>query len=163
VRLLGLGIGSAVLWFLLSGNTGAVVLGMGAASVVLVLFVARRADVVDDEGVPVRAVPAALRHSVWLVGAIVRSNLDMLRLVLARRIRIEPQLVEVPLPPGGAIAQVTFANSITMTPGTLTLEVADGRVLVHALTEATANELRSGELARRAARVDSRPTAELRP
>ena len=65
--------------------------------------------------------------------------------------------MQVPAAAGGDPAVTLHANSITLTPGTVTLDVADGRLVVHALTPATAAGVTSGAMARRVARVFGTP------
>lgn len=147
-----------LLWLGLSGHFEILVLEMGVASIVLVVWLSRRMRVVDEEGMPFDAIQRALPYSFWLLGQIFKSNLAMVPIILKRRPPISPQVVRVPAGKAGALGLVTYANSITMTPGTVTLEVSDDELVVHALTDETAAELATGEMQRRALRVDGSPS-----
>jgi len=83
----------------------------------------------------------------YLLAAVVRANLSMAVVVLSPRLPIDPSVVRVPAPEG-RIARALLANSITLTPGTLTVDVVDDELVVHALTEATRESLEEGSLAR---------------
>jgi multicomponent Na+:H+ antiporter subunit E len=87
-----------------------------------------------------------------LLAAVVRANLSLAWVVLHPRLPIEPSVVRIPAPEG-AFARALLANSITLTPGTVTLDVVEDELVVHALTAATRSELREGSLARSVAFV----------
>jgi multicomponent Na+:H+ antiporter subunit E len=138
---------------LLSGHTDPLLLSMGGISVALITWLAHRMQVVDAEGVPVDISHRALPYSVWLLGQIVRANIAMARLVLQKEPAIQPQLVRVPTGTGSDLGRVVYANSITMTPGTVTLEASSDSLLVHAINDEVAEGLRAGVMQRRAARI----------
>ncbi|MEZ6016448.1 MAG: Na+/H+ antiporter subunit E [Planctomycetota bacterium] len=160
MRYLSLAVVLAAIWLTFSGHTEALIVGMGAASVALVVWLAYRMDLVDEEGVPVDAVHRAAPYSAWLIGEIVKSNIAMFPVLLSKEPEIQPQVIKLPVGDSRALGQVTYANSITMTPGTVTLEVSENEVTVHALTDAAAAGLRSGAMERRALRVGGRPATK---
>lgn len=153
MRLLSLVIVLMCVWMLLSGHTDPLVLSMGAASIVLITWLAARMHVVDAEGVPVDVSHRALPYSIWLLGQIVGSNIAMAKLVLQEEPSIQPQLVRVPTGTDSDLGRVVYANSITMTPGTVTIEARADSLLVHAISDEVAEQLRSGVMERRAARI----------
>ncbi len=153
-RALSLGVFLAAIWLLLSGHYTPLILSFGAASVVLVVWIARRMDVVDHEGHPVKMVWAAPLYWLWLGWQIVMSNIAVTRAILAPRLDIDPRMIEVDAPQADDVGRVTYANAITLTPGTVSVRMLDdGRILVHALTAAAADDLTSGEMARRTTRM----------
>lgn len=91
----------------------------------------------------------------WLSWQVVLSTLTVTRVILSPRLPIQPRMIRVPAPPMSDFAMAVYANSITITPGTLTLDVREGHVLVHALTDATARDLESGEMGRRVAALEA--------
>ena len=149
----------AVLWLGLSGHFEGLILAMGVASVALVVWLARRMRVIDEEGMPLDSLHRAAPYSLWLLGQIVKANLAMLPVIFARRPAIRPRVLTIPAGEADTLSQVTYANSITMTPGTVTLEVSDDEIAVHALTEQAAADLTTGEMQRRAERV-ARPSTK---
>ena len=88
----------------------------------------------------------------YLLVEVVRANLAVAWVVLHPDLPIEPQLVRVPAPEG-RIAQALLANSITLTPGTLTVDIVDDELVVHTLTAGTRTGLQEGSLARAVAFV----------
>lgn len=123
------------LWLLLSGHYTPLLLALGAMSSALVVFVAHRLGLDDQEGVPFEFLPVLWRFWPWLGGEIAKANLEVVRLILAPRLDISPVLVRFTPTQRTPVGLVTHANSITLTPGTVTVEIEeDGSFLVHALT-----------------------------
>ena len=154
IRAFSLGIFLAAIWLLLSGHYTHLILAFGAVSVVFVVWLARRMDVVDHEGHPVQLTAAAPQFWLWLGWQIVVSNVAVARAILAPRLSIDPRMVEIDAPQSHDLGRVTFANAITLTPGTVSVRVLENRrILVHALTAETADDLASGDMARRTTRM----------
>jgi multicomponent Na+:H+ antiporter subunit E len=72
--------------------------------------------------------------------------------VLRPRKSISPTIVEI-RSESGPIGQTLLANAITLTPGTVTLDVDDGRLRVHCLTRTAADGLLAGQMNRRVSAV----------
>ena len=137
------------LWLLLSGHYEPLLLGFGVLSCGLVVAIALRMDVVDREGHPIHLSRRALAYWPWLLLEIVKSNVDVARRVLHPALPISPTLVRVKASQTSALGQVIYANSITLTPGTVSIELEDGMIDVHALTGEAAAALEAGEMNRR--------------
>jgi multicomponent Na+:H+ antiporter subunit E len=122
------------LWLVLSGHPTPLHLAQGIVSAALVARLNR-----DLRAAPVSA-RAALRFAgylPWLLKEIVLANIQVVRVVLAPRRLLDPVLVRVPCRLGSELAITTFANSITLTPGTITVDVEGRELVVHALTAQT--------------------------
>lgn len=137
------------LWFTLSGHTEALLLLLGAASTALVVAIARRMDHVDHERHAARVPLRLLRFWLYLVGKVIAANFHVIRCIVMPGKTISPQLFTVPLPQQSDLGRVIYANSVTLTPGTLTLRISQDCLLVHALTRRAAAKLQSGEMAAR--------------
>jgi multicomponent Na+:H+ antiporter subunit E len=133
----------------LSGYATGLLLGLGAASVLFSLWLAMRMDVIDRESHPLHISIGLLRFWALLARDIVISNLQVMRLVFSPRSALSPEVVRVPMRHTSDLAQVLLANSITLTPGTVTMHIEDGRLVVHALTRSTADDIRAGTMERR--------------
>ncbi len=96
---------------------------------------------------------AGLTYLPWLFGRILKSGLHVSRLILHPSLPISPRLVRhrTRLSSDGEL--VLLGNSITLTPGTITVEVAPGELMVHAIDEESAEDLASGTLEGRVAAV----------
>ncbi|MGH8677339.1 MAG: Na+/H+ antiporter subunit E [Burkholderiales bacterium] len=137
-------------WLLLSGYFTAFLLTAGIACAFGVAMFARRMDVVDHEGHPVHlALRALLSYWPWLVKEIVKSAWDVSKLIVHPRLPISPTLITVKATQKTDLGRTVFANSITLTPGTISVDVSRGEILVHALTRAAAEALAAGEMDRR--------------
>ncbi|MCA8963087.1 MAG: Na+/H+ antiporter subunit E [Planctomycetes bacterium] len=112
-------------------------------SAALVVWISVRMGIVDGEGQPLRGLGSILVYLPWLTWQIVRANFEIARVVWSPRLPIQPRFVELPLRLRSPLARLTYANSITLTPGTVTIQVDDDHLLVHALTDSTARDLES--------------------
>jgi multicomponent Na+:H+ antiporter subunit E len=92
----------------------------------------------------------------WLGKEIVTSSVEVARVVLQPKIVVSPSIVDIDASDLHVVDQALLGNSITLTPGTLTLDVHEGRLLVHALTSESAAALEEGEMKRRVAALRSR-------
>ena len=135
------------LWVLLSGHFDSLLLGLGLASTLLTVFLALRMGVVDRESHPIHLGGRLLRFHGFLIREITMANLDVIRHILRNGKAISPQMFELPLPQRSNLGRVVYANSITLTPGTVTVSLNKDQVLVHALSKEGADDLRTGRLA----------------
>ena len=94
-----------------------------------------------------------LRYLLWLLYSIVMANLQVLWVVVHPRLPIDPRLLRFRTQHQSSIAQVTLANSITLTPGTITVDLVDGHYTIHAIMRASAESLLTGEMQNRVAAV----------
>jgi len=144
-----------VFWVILSGYFTPFLLAAGAVSAIAVVAFARRLEVVDPEGHPVHFAGMALRYWPWLVKEIVKSAWEVSLIILHPRLPISPTLLNIRSTQSTAVGRVVFANSITLTPGTVTVEAGRGEFLVHALTREGAASLAEGEMDRRVTRSEN--------
>lgn len=142
-------------WLSLSGQFHSTyLLCAGAVCCALVTYIARRMDIVDEEGHPIEVVARFLAYLPWLLWQIVVANIDVARRVWSPNLPISPRFVEVPHDTKTQLGAVTFANSITLTPGTVTVTVGPDKILVHALTEGAAEALLQGDMLERVKKTE---------
>ena len=145
-------------WVLLSGMIQPLLLGLGLASVLCVAWLKARADRRDRDPVPfalrIGRIPGYL---LWLSWEIVKSNVDVARRILSPGLPVAPSVRWLPASQRSELTRVIYANSITLTPGTLSIDLEDDRVEVHALNEESLDALESGEMNARARRLDREP------
>lgn len=134
-------------WLGLSGHFNPLLIGLGAASSILAVYLAHRMDIFDHEIYPALVTPRLLRYWIYLMREIVMANVDVIRRILRPGRSISPQLVKLPLTQKSSLARVIYANSITLTPGTVTLRQEGDSLLVHALSREAAADLASGRMA----------------
>ncbi len=142
-------------WLLLSGHYTPMLISLGLASCALVLVLAHLMGIIDDEGFPIHLMPRVLRYLPWLALQVVKSNLELAARVLNPKLPIAPEIVELKGSQRTDLGRVTYANSITLTPSTVTIEAeSDGTFLVHAVSAESAEELRQGEMDARVTRME---------
>ena len=122
-------------WLTLSGYFIPLILTFGAISIVIVVWMTRRMGILDGETVPYLTIPLTLQYFVWLFGEIVKANMQVVKAVLSPDLEVSPTLVKIPLNTDADIAETMFANSITLTPGTVSVDMPPDHILVHALLE----------------------------
>lgn len=138
----------AALWLGISGVYKPVILGLGAASVLLVVWLSARMEVVGTEHNPALYSWRLPVYWAWLIGQIITANIHVARLVLQPQ-RIRPRVVRAPAPLMTSVAKVTYANSITLTPGTVTLQLEADFIEVHAIDDHSAAGVEDGSMAER--------------
>lgn len=144
-------------WLLLSGLFTPFLLAAGAGCALAVLAFARRMDVIDREGHPIHLGWRALvSYWPWLIKEIAKSSWDVSRRILDPRLPISPTLARFRPSQKSELGLVIHANSITLTPGTVAVEVEAGEFLVHALTREGAAGLAGSEMDRRVAALEQK-------
>ena len=122
------------MWLLMSGLYKPMLLAFCAVSVLLVVVVMHRMDAVDDDRVPITVKPLGFAaYLLWLLKEIAKSNWAVTKVILRRDMPIRQHLFVTPYTQKSDLGQVIFANSITLTPGTISVECEQGHFLVHAL------------------------------
>lgn len=148
-RMLALLIPLVAAWLLWSGLYKPLLLTLGLFSCVLTIYVKHRMEYFQTEMFALQFGRRLIGYWLWLAKEVVKSSLDVARIIVSPSLPISPQVVTIKASCENPVEQATLANSITLTPGTLALDVYKGEITVHALTEAGADELRKGEMDRR--------------
>mgnify|MGYP000847563464 FL=1 len=151
IYLPGLILALAAFWFALSGETAPLFLMLGALSVLLTLWLVARLKIVDRDASPYHRVPQMLIYGVWLIGEIVKANVAVVRRILGPTHAIDPVMVNVTSSARTSLGRAIFANSITLTPGTVTVDVDGDKLKVHALVRETSSAASFAPMDRRAA------------
>ena len=136
-------------WLLLSGHYTPLLLSLGVLSSLLVVLLAVRVDLVDRQVVTVLFKPRSLLYLLWLGREIIKSNIDVTLRILDPKLRISPNVIRVKATQRSELGRVTYANSITLVPGTVAMSVEADEITVHALTWDVAADLQRGEMDRR--------------
>ena len=142
-------------WLLWSGHREPMLLAFGALSCIGVAALAARMRVPRYED-PYLFALRTVTYLPWLAWEIVKAAVDVTKLVIARDLALSPRVIRVPATQSTEIGQVVYANSITLTPGTISLDLRDGHILVHALTREAAEGLLTGDMDRRVTALEDR-------
>lgn len=138
-------------WVLWSGYLEPLLLGLGVLSSILVVYLNYRMGLTDFHFLERRFLLRLMRYWFWLAREVLRSSLEVTRIVLSPKLPISPTVAEFETRCSLDLDQAILGNSITLTPGTLTIQIVDGHFVVHALTEAGARDILAGEMERRVA------------
>lgn len=142
----------AVYWLALSGYyNDPLILSFGVISIFLVLGLCARMKIMDEETVPYLHIPKTFSYFVWLGKEIVKANVKVFKAVLSPDMEVSPTLVRIPSTPETEIGKTMFGNSITLTPGTVSMEMSENEILVHALLEEMSDPSDFREMAERSA------------
>lgn len=146
----------ALLWLAFSGKLDVQHLTFGAISVVLILWSSRTLVVslsTPDENQALTRIQLfqALLYPFWLAWQILAANLLVARMILSPSMPINPAVLRFRAPVRGKLGKVILGNSITLTPGTFTLDIQDDVFLVHAISPGTAGGVINGSMQRRVA------------
>ena len=148
----GFGVFCFALWLVLSGYfDNALLLGFGVLSVLLVVLIAYRMRLFDADNPSLPFIVRALLYVPWLGKEIIVANIDVSKRILDPKLPISPTLFRVKASQRSDLGKVVYANSITLTPGTISVYVDDisDEIEVHALSRDAAQGLQQGEMDRR--------------
>ena len=150
---LGLLVALGGFWFVLSGQTSPFFGGVAVISVIATMWLSARLRVIDRDGSPYHRAPQLLLYLGWLLGEIVKANVAVIARVVGPSHAIDPAMVEVKSSATSNLGRALFANSITLTPGTVTVDVIGVNLKVHALVRENAGADSFDEMDRKSART----------
>ena len=153
-RIVGLWVSLFATWLLLSGHYTPLLIGFGIGSCTLTVYIAVRMDVADHEGVPIDWLGRFLLYFPWLLKEILVANITVAKVILSPRLPISPIMVVYRSTQKTDLGRALYANSITLTPGTISTGVEGDRVEVHALTWKDLSGWEEDEMGRRVSNVE---------
>ncbi len=145
-----------VLWLILNGRLSAEVIALGILiSAAICFFAAKYMDYSfkREERVLMR-MPGFIRYCFLLLFEIIKANLDVMRLILSPRLEPEPQLISVHIPLKTSLGRVILANSITLTPGTITISLKDDVYTIHCLDRELGDGIEDSPFVHRLTRLE---------
>ncbi len=154
LRAVSLGVVLYLFWILLSGIYTPYFLTVGAIGAALISAASYRAGLVDEESHPIEKLPALITYNLWLLSEIIKSGLEVSKIVLSPKLPISPTMIRFKPNQATDLGKVLHANSITLTPGTITVEIEREEFLIHALTEDGAKGCIDSEMNRRLAEFE---------
>ena len=141
-------------WSLWSGYFVPLLISLGVVSVLVVVVLSRRMKLVDEEGVPLHILPRLLLYAPWLVWEVVKANLDVAKRVLHPGLPIHTMLIKVKAGQRSDLGRVIYANSITLTPGTVSVDIEGETITVHALSKEAADGVLTGAMDARVTKLE---------
>ena len=139
----------ALFWLLNSGHNTSLMISLGVISSLFVLYLVHRMDVVDHESQPIHMTLKFPAYYAWLIKEIILSNYLVVKHIWLGNDSISPTLRVIKSSQKTDIGKVIYANSITLTPGTVTVDLQGDKLTVHALCRESLEELEAGDMDRR--------------
>ena len=133
-------------WLLMSGHYTVLITSLGVISCLLCVYLTIKGNFLDNETIPIYFFPRLIQYTIWLIKEIFISNITTAKVILSQS--EEPELFSVKATQKTNEGKVTYANSITLTPGTVTTQIKDNVFEVHALTKEFGDDVRGSEMDR---------------
>ena len=131
-------------WLLMSGYYTPLILSLGVISCLLCVYLTIKGKFLDNETLPIYFFPRLIQYTLWLIKEILKSNITTAKVIIMKS--EEPELFSVKTTQKTNEGKVTYANSITLTPGTVTTQIKNDIFEVHALTKDFGDDVRSSEM-----------------
>ena len=131
-------------WLLMSGYYTPLILSLGVISCLLCVYLTVKGKFLDNETLPIYFFPRLIQYTLWLIKEILKSNVATAKVIIMKS--EEPELFSVKATQKTNEGKVTYANSITLTPGTVTTQIKNDIFEVHALTKDFGDDVRSYEM-----------------
>jgi multicomponent Na+:H+ antiporter subunit E len=144
----------AISWLLWSGLYKPLVMALGAFSCILSAYLAHRMGFFRHHDALFKILLRLPSYWCWLLKEIVISSIDVAKIILKPSLPISPTVVVLQAKTKTDVGHVILGNSITLSPGTVTLDMHEGEILIHCLTKDGARALQKGEANRRAAALE---------
>ncbi len=131
-------------WLLMSGHYTILITSLGVLSCLLCVYLTIKGKFLDNETIPVYFFPRLIQYTLWLIKEIFVSNIATAKVILTKT--EDPELFTVKSSQKTNEGKVTYANSITLTPGTVTTQINENIFEVHALNQKFGDEIRSSDM-----------------
>ena len=131
-------------WLLMSGYYTPLILSLGVISCLLCVYLTIKGKFLDNETLPIYFFPRLIQYTLWLIKEILKSNIQTAKVIIMKS--EDPELFSVKATQKTNEGKVTYANSITLTPGTVTTQIKNDIFEVHALTKDFGDDVRSSEM-----------------
>lgn len=136
-------------WLMLSGQFNILLVTLGAFSAILSVAVSVQMRLFHGKTQLEKLVWSLPKYWLWLSVQIAKCGLDVALRIVHPKLPIEPSFIKIPVSKSSGLGRATYANSITLTPGTLTVEIDEENILVHTLTDTAGTDLMSGKMHRK--------------
>ncbi len=142
-------------WMLLSGYLDPLLIALGVMSCLFVAWISYKLKLLDPEYKTLRFVLNVPKFLPWFFKEIIKSNIDVSLRIIHPKLPISPTIINLPISQHSDVAKATYANCITLTPGTYTLKISPDEVEVHSLTKSGADNLQKREMSKRILKLET--------
>ena len=143
---------------MLSGHYTPLLLCLGLLSVLIVTIISARMNlIIFDQPILQLYFIKFIPYGFWLIMQILKSNIDVCKRILDPKLPINPQLVVVKSTQSSNLAKVIYANSITLTPGTISIDLDQSDIEVHSLSKIGVEGLKTGVMDKKITSSEANP------
>ena len=143
---------------MLSGHYTPLLLCLGLLSVLIVTIISARMNlIIFDQPILQLYFIKFIPYGFWLIMQILKSNIDVCKRILDPKLPINPQLVVVKSTQSSNLAKVIYANSITLTPGTISIDLDQSDIEVHSLSKIGVEGLKTGAMDKKITSSEANP------
>lgn len=146
-----------ILWFLLSGHLDPLLFVLGIISCLFITWLSQKLGLLDPNSYTLRLSLNLPRFLPWYFLEVIKSNLDVSWRILHPKLPIKPNISTIPISEHSEVGKTVYANCITLTPGTYSMDIKPGFIKVHSLTKELANSLHTGEMSKRILALEANP------
>ena len=111
---------------------------------------------VDREKSILKTMPIYIKYFFVLTREIIKANLSVIPIILSPKKEIEPEILNFKTDIKSDLARVVLANSITLTPGTYTIQLEDDKYLIHALDKSFGEDLNQSVFAKELRKLEAK-------
>ena len=144
-----------VLWLFLSGHYNSLLLTFGVLSCLFVSWIAYKMELLSSDSSTLKFNLKLPFFMPWFFIEIIKSNLEVCRRILSPKLPIEPTFITVDASQLDDLGKAVFANCVTLTPGTYSVDTHSDNIEIHALTKKFAEDVQNGELSKRIAKLET--------
>ncbi len=142
-------------WILLSGEFTFILITSGIVASLIVAYLSHDIFIgKPDIKVETRRVFKFIKYLPWLVWKVILANFEIAYLVLHPKMPIDPQIIRFETGLKTDLGIVTLANSITLTPGTITVEANKEEFVIHAIWQKSVEGIIDGEMLRKVKEIE---------
>ena len=148
----------ALLWLMLSGHYTPLLLLLGLLSVLAVTIISSRMKLITyDQPILQLYFIRFIPYGFWLLIQVIKSNIDVCRRILNPKLPISPRLISLKSSQSSSFARMVYANSITLTPGTISIDLDGSNIEVHSLSLEGAEGLKTGKMDKKITDSEAQP------
>jgi multicomponent Na+:H+ antiporter subunit E len=147
------------LWLLLSGHFGLLLLSLGLLSSIFVAWVSEKLGLFNNDYKMLKLNLKLPKFLPWFFIEVIKSNIDVSLRILHPKLPIEPNIMSLDVSQHSDVATAVYANCITLTPGTYSLDLNADNIVVHSLTKALADDLKTGAMSKRISALEPKSSS----
>ena len=146
--------GLMLLWLSLSGYFNFLQVSFGLVSTFFVVWLTFHLNLLTTDGARLQILRGYPLYLLWLTWEIIVSNILLAKIILAPKMVLHRQIIYTKANQSSDLAKAIYANSITLTPGTLTVDLNSDGFVVHSMAKTFTDDIRSDKMNDRVAKLE---------